>query len=96
MNAVNYVITGAGIVACVVFIVGYWYVTRGGWFRDEAGRFLMSYAGTVLLLLLIVIVGPFPLRRALITITYLAFVLTLWWPLRLLWLAQREKRDDVP
>ncbi len=96
MNWANYVITGLGIVGCLTFIAGYWYLTSGAWIREEPGRFLMSYTVTVLVLLVLVIVGPFPYRRLFLTFMYAAFVGTLWWPLRLLWVAQRQQKNDKP
>jgi len=92
VNVANYIITGLGIVACLAFISGYWWVTRGAWIHEEPGRFMMAYTGTVLFLLLIVIGMPLPLRRYLATVLYAMFVATLWWPLRMLWIAQRDKR----
>jgi len=92
VNVANYVITVIGIIGCVVFIAWYWISTRGGWVHEEPGWFFMTYASTVLLLLLIVVGVPMPLRRYVITLLYAMFVATLWWPLRMLWIAQRDKR----
>lgn len=88
-----------GIMGCVVFVIGYWWVTRGRWVEDEVGQYFMSSNAVVAALLGIILMnlwfGPeWPGRRHVTFTLILAFIVTRWWPLRLLWLAQREKRQN--
>lgn len=93
-------VTGAGLLACVVFVAGYWTVTRGGWLREEAGRFLMSLSTLLGVLFTYVLLGQarsddvveWSPRRIFALVVYAAFVAVMWWPLRLLWVAQRVQR----
>lgn len=90
-------ITLIGFIPCVLFVVGYWWVTRGRWVKDEAGRFLMALMITLGALYGIGLIGVWHdgewLSWAGIVI-FVAFIAEMWWPLRLLWVAQRERRRD--
>lgn len=89
------ILTVLGLAGCLLFIGGYWWVTKGGWIREEPGQFMMTYTGSVAGLLTIILLnqwlGDWGLRRPVTAVVSLAFVGSLWWPLRLLWLAQRER-----
>lgn len=90
------VVTGVGLLACTTFVTGYWLATGGRWARDEAGRFLMTFMGTLGALFLLVLtnqwVGEWPARRGVTVAVFAAFVLMTWWPLRLLLIAQRKRK----
>lgn len=96
------IVTGVGLLACIIFVVGYWLVTRGSWHREEAGRFLIALTSTIGILFVFVLVGqltarddvPWTFMRIFALIIYVEFVAIMWWPLRLLVLAQREKRGS--
>ena len=94
-------LTLLGILGCLTFIAGYWWVTGGKWIKEEPGRFLMTYAGSVSGLLVILLLNQSlrdiniwinVLRQPVTILVAIAFVTSLWWPLRLLWLAQRERK----
>ena len=89
-------VTGVGLIACAAFAVGYWWQTGGRWVRDEAGRFLMAFMGTLGLLFALVLsnqwVGDWPGRRAVTVVVFTLFVGMTWWPLRLLVIAQRQRK----
>lgn len=94
-QTVTVVMASIGLIPCVVFVVGYWWVTRGAWWRDEAGRFFMLFMGTLGVLFTFVLSGPFSDHGALRTwssiIVFTLFIALTWWPLRLLWIAQRQR-----
>lgn len=94
------ILTALGLLGCLTFIAGYWWVTQGSWIREEPGRFLMTNTSSVAGLLLILLLNQWlndvslwmdALRRPITMLVSITFVASLWWPLRLLWLAQREK-----
>lgn len=93
MKMYSTVITVVGLTGCLVFVVGYWYKTGGSCWKDEAGRFLMSFIGTVGILFALGLLRPILPAwngwRYISIGTYTAFVLELWWPLRLLFKAQQ-------
>ncbi len=92
------IITSVGVLACLSFVLGYGWVTRGAFGREEAGRYFMTSMSNKLLLFSLVLSGilwgDWPGRKILILILYVSFVATTWWPLRLLVIAQRKKSDD--
>lgn len=94
-------LTVVGLLGCLAFIGGYWWTTRGRWVREEAGRFLMTIVGSIGGLLTILLLNQWltgntlwadVFRRPITAIVSTAFVVSLWWPLRLLWLAEDERR----
>lgn len=93
------IVTGAGFVSCLTFVVGYWWRTGGTWVRDEAGRFLMAIMGTLGALLGLVLgnqwIGEWPGRRVVTVVVFTLFVAVTWWPHRLLYKAQRRRRDGT-
>lgn len=94
-KVINTVICAIGLIPCLWFVIGYWIVTGGKWIREEAGQFLMSFTSTVGGMFLFSIAYSWTqaewLRWVSIAL-FLAFLAEMWWPLRLLWLAQRERR----
>ena len=90
-------ITGIGALACLTFVIGYWIVTGGAWIREEAGQFFMSFMAALGMLFTLVLVNAWtdswPGQRAITVITFTLFVAETWWPLRLLLLAQRSKKN---
>lgn len=89
--------TFAGLVPCVWFVVGYWVATGGQWVKDEAGIFLMSFMTIMGLLFTIGIIGIWFEGTWLTTIAMVLFIgliAQMWWPLRLLTIAQRNKKSD--
>ncbi len=92
------VTTSIGILSCLAFVLGYWWVTRGTFGKAEAGRYFMTSMSNKLVLFSLVLSGilwgDWPGRKVLILILYVSFVATTWWPLRLLILAQRRKSGD--
>lgn len=85
------------LVPCIWFIVGYWIVTGGAWMKQEAGIFLMSFMTILGLLFLIGIIGTWyqPVWLAPVGMAaFLLLVAQMWWPLRLLIVAQRERSTD--
>jgi hypothetical protein len=95
-DAVVLGITGVGLLNCLVFCISYWVLTRGHWWGDEAGRFLMLFFGCLGSVFIVVILnrilGNYPGRQIVITILYLALVIATGWPMRLLWQTRQEKR----
>lgn len=89
------VVTGVGFASCATFVIGYWWLTRGTWMRDEAGRFLMAFMGTLGTLLALVLVnqwvGEWPGRQVVTVALFTTFVAITWWPHRLLIKAQRRQ-----
>lgn len=82
------------LIPCLWFIVGYWVVTGGAWRREEAGVFMMSYAIIMALLFTIGIVGNWYQAQWMTiaaVLVFLGLVAIMWWPLRLLYRAQRER-----
>lgn len=95
-------LTILGLIGCLGFVIGYWWVTGGKWIKNEAGQFLMTYAGSVAGLLTILLLNQWlvrsqlwldSFRRPITLLVSIAFVTSLWWPWRLLWLAQRNRRE---
>lgn len=89
-------ITAVGLVACLTFVIGYWWVTRGRWATEEAGTFLMLFMMDLTALFAVVLFGQYidaQVRQGIVLATYAGFVVMTWWPLRLLWIAQRERRN---
>jgi len=86
-------VTSIGFVGCLAFVVSYWWQTRGAWWKEEAGRFMMAvYVNLAILFLLVMVNQQFedwPGRRWVTFILFLTYVLETWWPLRLLTKAQR-------
>lgn len=95
MRIITTIITLIGFIPCLWFVIRYWYVTGGKWIRDEAGQFFMSLIGTLAALFGIGLLGVWYTAdwmswAALIIFT--AFILEMWWPLRLLRIAQQQKK----
>lgn len=90
------VVTGVGLAGCMYFVIRYWWRTGGRWVREEAGRFLMVFWGTLGALFALVLcnqwLGDWPGRRAVTVVVFAAFVLETWWPSRLLSIAQKRRR----
>lgn len=90
------IITGIGLVGCIFFVIAYWLTTSGAWRKEEAGWFMMVRHITLAVLFMIVIInqvhGPWPGREFFTLIVFSAFVAELWWPMRLLSRAQRERQ----
>lgn len=95
------VVTAVGLLACATFVAGYWWVTRGGWVREEAGRFMMAFMATLGVLFALVLTGQlnnptvveWTGRRMAVAAVFTAFVAITWWPLRLLVTAQSRRHE---
>lgn len=93
-KAVTTLVCFIGLLPCLWFIIGYWIVTGGKWVREEAGQFLMAITGTVGGMFAFSIAYSWAAAEWLRWVSvalFIAFIAEMWWPLRLLWLAQREK-----
>lgn len=92
------VICVIGLAPCLLFVIGYWWVTRGKWYVNEVGRFFMSLTTTLGALYALSLISVW-IESAWISwvalLIFVAFIIVMWWPLRLLYVAQRERRRGV-
>jgi hypothetical protein len=88
-EAIITILTALGGLGATWFVIAYWIRTRGAWTKEEPGRFLMcTYMITGALLWLVVanqIFDEWPGRQAVTLVIFTAFLVLMWWPLRLLY-----------
>lgn len=88
-------ITSVGLLNCFVFCLTYWVKTRGAWWTDEAGQFMMLFFGCLGMVFTVVIAnrlfGDYPGREIAIFSLYVILVVATGWPLRLLFRSRRKQ-----
>jgi hypothetical protein len=106
VNTAFQVVTGIGLILCLIFVIAFHIKTGGFWRRSEAGRWLMLGRVNILLLFSFVLLNrrwewffEWAGREWVLFGLYTLFALQTLWPLRLLWHEEplpdrRERLDD--
>jgi hypothetical protein len=80
----------------VGFVVTYWVLTRGRWYRTTSGRFIMGFSASLAWLMVLAAVNAifpdYPLRAVIRVVSFGALDLVGYFQLKLLLQAQRSRR----